>query len=208
MGGLAASELTGIGGVLVGRTDVVARDHAIPEVPVPVLRVWANEQAVLIAASKLTRDHKLGAAGIVMTCGGFPGKLPICTRGDDYLDADQLAELFSTKHEIVVFDGMQVDYDEDLDECHPKDFEHSFEADPDLIFVSTFKPVILSADRTWPDVASEEDHASPFWHLLRSIAEKQLGDDCYMETEERVAGQVGDFDIKRDVYVFPKPEYD
>jgi hypothetical protein len=87
VGGLAASELSGIGGVLVGSTDVVTRDQAVPDVPFSVLRLWADEQGRLVAQSDLSEDEKLCAAAVVMKCGGSPGALPVCTSGGDYLDA-------------------------------------------------------------------------------------------------------------------------
>jgi len=110
-----------------------------------------------------------------------------------------------------VFEGSDVDYDKDTDDCHPNDFEHNFEADPDLVFVSTFDPAILRAgNRIWPEIATEgeREKGSPFWHLLNSIAEREFGESCLADVQERVVGHVDDVEIKSDVRVFYKAERD
>jgi hypothetical protein len=119
--------------------------------------------------------------------------------------------LFSNEQEVVVFEGSDVDYDKDTDDCHPNDFEHNFEADPDLVFVSTFDPAILRAgNRIWPEIATEgeREKGSPFWHLLNSIAEREFGENCLADVQERVVGHVDDVEIKSDVRVFYKAERD
>lgn len=73
-GGLKAAKLLHVGGIFLGAPVTVARDSAIPLAPAAALRVWATEQATLIAASNLRDRDKMMAAGVVMAFGGDIGR--------------------------------------------------------------------------------------------------------------------------------------
>ncbi len=54
VGGFAASPLEYLEGVLLGATDAIARDTATASAPAAALAQWAEEQADLIARSKIS----------------------------------------------------------------------------------------------------------------------------------------------------------
>jgi hypothetical protein len=82
VGGLLASQLPHIAGVLHGRAETVTRDYAIPDVSFEALKTWASEQVRLLAESALSDEKKMEAAGTAMACGADPCALP------DVVDVD------------------------------------------------------------------------------------------------------------------------
>ncbi len=101
VGGLSASPLHHIAGLLVGMSSRAARDVARPSVPASVLGAWATEQASL--CSKLYDEQKLlGIASVVWACGGELGSLPVCVTRAGYRTWQQLLEDFSGEQEVLV----------------------------------------------------------------------------------------------------------
>jgi hypothetical protein len=204
IGGFVATGLNGIGGVLVGGgPETAVRDWAMPSVGPDVLCAWASEQAVLLAKSDLSGSEKLRAAGFVMLYGGDPGDLPFAQRGGGYLNRSTLEASLSDIDQIVVFEGDRVEFDEDTDSCHPRDFSNAFEPDASVIFLPKMPWVgrELGGGRGWPACILDSKALCSHESVLREIVERSWG-----EFEEwadgQVVGTVRHDDIQREVTVF------
>src|SRR5580698_5876875 len=81
VGGFAAASLEYVEGILLGDTDVLARNTASLSAPPLALARWAEEQADVIARSEIPPEEQIIAAGVVIACGGDPGQLPIAHLG-------------------------------------------------------------------------------------------------------------------------------
>ena len=213
VGGLAAARLDGIGGILLGTVQTVARNVAIPTVPRETLANWATVQAQLIAASSLSPKEKHRAAGVVMQCGGDPGELPFVIHAHEYLNRVQIEELLREKEEIVMFEHDEVEYDEDADDCLPRDFKEKFEPDKELMFVSDFKLSILTiGNQAWPQMIFREDSSNApktYSELIRSVVRTVWGPDFDESTDIRLVGGVGGFaEIEREVTILTRPTHE
>lgn len=189
--GLTAMDLDFIEGVLDGSTDVLARNSATVNAPRAVLSKWASEQAEVLHRSGIPLDEKLTAAGIVMGCGGNPGKLPVAHMNGKYLNLSRIRSLLRSSSELVLHDGA-VHYDDDVDDCRRSEFS-SFQASADVLFLGELLGAGLY-DRAWlPNRAS-------YWSVLEAMLNREW--QSYETThEEHVVGNVADVDITRDVTI-------
>jgi hypothetical protein len=121
-------------GILLGNTDVLARNTASLTAPPVALARWAEEQAEIIARSRIPSEEQLIAAGVVIACGGDPGRLPVAHMDGRYLDRKHLEAAVRKVRSITLFEG-EPSFDEDTDECHPRDFKISFHHAPDVMFL-------------------------------------------------------------------------
>ena len=203
VGGLAAARVAGIGGVLLGVAQTIARDSAMPVVPADVLSAWATEQADILSKSTLSSKDKMNALAFVLQCGGEPAELPLIRRGNEYFNADQFRRELSEQDSIDLFDGDEVEYDEDSDQCHPKDFKEQFESDDAIIFVRRYMPTILTVgSRKWPQCVIEPaypDAPKNYEELVRSIVAEVWGKDFQESDNEKPVGSVDGTTINRSV---------
>jgi len=203
VGGLAAARLTGIGGVLLGTAHTIARDSAMPVVPAEELSAWATEQGLLLSEAPLNLADKMNAVAFILQCGGDPGDLPIVMRGTEYLNSAELRTLLAEEESITLFDGDDVEYDEDSDECHPKEFKEQFEKDESILYVRKYSPSILTiGGQPWPKSIIEAAYAGrpqTFEELIRNIVAEVWGDDIEESEDEKQVGTVYSEKIKRQV---------
>lgn len=151
VGGLRAAAVQYIAGILVGEAPTVSRDSAVPTAPAHVLRLWATEQAALIAASRLSQSKKRRAAAITLALGGEIGDLPIATLDDNYITVADLKEYAKTVDEIPVYYGNSIDHDDD-DDVTRRQFDRDFVISSEVVLVSRATLSILSiADTKWPE---------------------------------------------------------
>jgi hypothetical protein len=173
------------------------------------LRRWAREQADLISASALRSAERLRAAAVVLRCGAEPGELPIATRSGEYLNASQLRDAISKLDEVVVFHDEEVSYDEDKDDCHPKQFGKDFEPASDVFFASKSRPDMSTGARTaWPDSILNDGASKPpmscLQFLERTISLAWASDPDEYDSEH-VVGTVRSTEIIRSLSVFVRP---
>ena len=81
LGGLRASRLANVEGLLVGKTTTASRNSALPQVSLEKLSAWASEQAVIISNSNFEESYKAKCAEVVLECGGDVGDLPLICLG-------------------------------------------------------------------------------------------------------------------------------
>ena len=206
VGGFRADSLYCIAGVLAGETETIARDCAMPSVPSEVLRAWATDQAGLIAATgRLSGEVRLEAARIVMLCGGDASALPLAIYGNAYLTLADLEGLLKGLHEVEVYEGSEIDYDED-DYVPERAFKDDFKKSSTLFFVPTEAPSILTVGKQyWPEcVAGLYLPGSPkccceaFLMAIRRVWASEP--EC--EKESRVVGEVHGAEISREIKVY------
>lgn len=207
VGGFTAMTLNGIAGVLLGDSQTVARNMALPTVPADVLAAWASEQALLLAKSELSDQEKLRSAGYVMQCGGDISDLPVIERGSGYLNTNALRKLLSTVETITAYDGDSIDYDEDRDRCHPREFRDYFEPDEGLVFVSSAgAPVATINGQAWPASILDPAFAQkPFQRVLVEAMKDVWGGLEEWSEDGFIVGLVNGHEIKRSVTVFTRP---
>lgn len=212
VGGLAATRLTGIGGVLLGATQTIARDSAMPTVTAEVLSAWATEQGKILSEAPLRLSEKLNALAFVLLCGGEPAELPIVKRGTEYLNSEELRAILSQEDSIDVFEGDDVDYDEDKDACHPREFKDQFESDESIFFVRRYMPTVLNiGGQSWPRSILEPvypDRPQTFLDQFRNIVAEEWGEDIEEYDDEKVVGCVYQEKITRNVTTLVRPQRD
>ena len=205
VGGFSAKHIPGIAGILVGTPQTAARDSAIPLVNADLLSSWASEQATIIAVSKLPGDIKLYAAGVVMQCGGNPGALPILKIGDDYPSLDELRKLLINVDQLKVYEGEEINYDEDKDSCLPRDFTRKFQTEPSIAFLCRMPSSILDTEgQHWPECILGQPQLT-YEAQLRTLLEEVWDGSEDWSCDDVKVGTVGDYDIERRVTVYTRP---
>ena len=203
VGGLRASDIPLIRGVLIGRETTVSRNEAVILAPPDVLTKWASEQATLINEASLPDEDKARGAEVILSFGGNIGKLPFARWKGEWLSTEEMKETLIDLGEVAVLLDDQIRYDEDSDDVHPKKFESSFEESDEIIFVPTNlrglgineyldKNIINSSAQEYPS-----NLCKLFKKILRDIWEHHEEYD-----ENRIVGYVEDTDILRDVTIF------
>jgi hypothetical protein len=193
VGGFAATELEYLEGILLGTTDVLARNAASLSAPPEALARWAEEQAEIISRSEIPNDEQLIAAGVVIACGGDPGRLPIARLGGRYLNRRHLGAAVRTMSAITLFHG-EPSFDEDSDDCHPREFKSSFVHAPDVMFLGEVPGTRYNKKSWWPGEPS-------YWSVLKSILDRRWRRYVVRTEEEKEVGRVADVKILRDVEV-------
>jgi hypothetical protein len=210
VGGLAAARLSGIGGVLLGMAQTIARDSAMPVVPADVLSAWATEQAEILSKSSLSSKDKMNALAFVLLCGGESAELPLIRRGNEYLNADQFRRELSELESIDLFEGDYVEYDEDTDQCHPKEFKEQFQSDDTIFFVRRPMPTVLTVgSQKWPQCVIELAYPTrpkSYEELVRNVVAAVWGKDFQESGDEKPVGSVDGTTINRDVTTLSRPE--
>lgn len=207
--GLRASRLNNVEGILLGEAVTAARDAAQPIVTKEALAQWASNQATLI--EKLVKDEERQAlsAEVILECGGAIGNLKFVKWGSDWLGEEEFIDRLKGSTEIAIsFEG-EFDYDEDLDEVHPKDFRESFSGSEDIVVVLKHNGTILNTGTiNWPRMMTGQSKSgdSNIADYIRNIIQKLWGDDLEEVEEERVIGTVDSSNITRSVTIFRLPE--
>jgi hypothetical protein len=205
VGGLSATSISQIGGILVGSTTAASRDAALPLVPADVLASWATEQAELIAQADLNGPSKLHAAGAVMLCGGDPRNLPLLEAAYGYPTRAQLKRELESATQLAVFEGESITYDEDKDACHPREFANEFELNASLYLLSERPGRILNVDsKEWPNYLFEGKELRSYGSELRALLSETWGDFEEWSTRDYRVGTAGGSDIFRHVTIYTR----
>jgi hypothetical protein len=213
VGGLRASDLPRIPGVLKGEAKTVTRNEAIPTVPAAVLREWASEQARLIASSKFRGQDKLSVASFVMFLGGNATDLPIAVMDGEYYNKRKIIKIVHKLASVEVYYHDSVDYDEDADDSvTPKDFRTALCLSEDLFLVpqeyNRFgRGLLRCGDKNWPQCIPELYSAmnpKSCKEAFESILKEVWGAEPECEVCNRVVGSVYGDKIIREVCVYSR----
>jgi hypothetical protein len=113
VGGMTATGVLNLAGVLIGEPTTVARNEASVLIDVKRLGRWATEQAGLIKKEKLEPEFESEVAEVVLECGGDPKNLFLGKAGDIWLSSKSLVNLLRESSEILVHFGEIGHEDED-----------------------------------------------------------------------------------------------
>jgi hypothetical protein len=139
IGGLYATTLSQIDGILIGdKPETLARDSTIPKIPLAVLCDWATEQAQIIDGEGLHERESVRSAAAIMALGGNAGALPFALKDEEGVNPAKIRKLLSNSNEIRVYEDLEVDYEEELDDMHARVFNDGFEANPEIPTASIF----------------------------------------------------------------------
>lgn len=205
VGGLRASSVSMIRGVLTGRESTASRNEAYALAPPAVLASWATEQAALIAEAELDGEDKARGAVIVLKFGGDVGKLPIARWRGEWMTADELRKNFSKLKVVQAFYEAHVHYDEDIDSCHPKEFSNHFCESDEVFFVPDDLAMISQNTSRVLDLVNEPKRLS---HIFREALSDAWQSEISEEEDEVIVGAVLGSDIVRNMVVFQRPEGD
>lgn len=109
VGGLTASPLSGIAGVLLATPKRAARDQAAPLASTEVLARWADEQADLVPQLWSSAELQLACAQNIRICGGKTKCLPIAFQNDKWLSALDI-ENMSLPDTVILIDNFIIRY--------------------------------------------------------------------------------------------------
>ena len=126
VGGLRASDISLIRGVLIGQEITVSRNEAAIAAPVEVLTAWASEQATLICDASLIDEDKARGAAVILLFGGKIGSLPFARWRGEWFSTEEIKELLTDSEEVAVLLDYKFEYDAELDDVHPNRFSRIF----------------------------------------------------------------------------------
>lgn len=109
VGGLAASLLSGIAGVLLGTPERASRDVARPLASKEALAVWAEEQADLVPHLWATEEFQMSCAQNIRICGGNTRSLPIARFMGKWVSAFDIEQM-NLPDSIILLDDFTARY--------------------------------------------------------------------------------------------------
>lgn len=206
IGGLRASRMSNIQGLLVGETLTASRDSALPTASKEQLAAWATEQATIIGMSRSDELHKARCAEIVLECGGAIGDLPIACQGpNDWLNVSEIRDRFEDASELTItFDG-EFSYEEDTDDVHPREFKSFFEIGSNIWVVPKHSGSVLTVGQTqWPRamVGDSSWPSSNLAELVKAVISETWSENYEVGDEDAEVGTVNGTPIIRNVTVF------
>ena len=159
----------------------------------------------MVAATVKSEDRQARSAEVVLECGGEIGDLKVVKWGLDWLTAYEFEERLHDLREVVIsFDG-EIDYDENEDDVHPKDFRERFTVSEEIVVVLNHSGGILDVGNTsWPrSIAGQPKRSdSNVAAYARAMIQRVWGENIEEDEEDRVVGTVDFSDIVRRVTVF------
>ena len=208
--GLRAARLRNVRGILLGEPTTASRESARPTATKEVIARWATNQAEIIGSIVKDEEQQARSAEVVLECGGETKDLKIVRWGRDWLSASEFESKLRNASELAVsFDG-DFDYDEDLDDVHPREFRDDFSCSDDVLVVLSHNgSVLMVGNRSWPRslIGGKRGQGSNVAEYVRATIRRLWSEDVYVDAEERVvgtvgAGVVGNTEITRPVVVF------
>lgn len=116
VGGLRSSGLTGLFGILVGKSDRASRSVGIPIVSAEVMKEWANEQAKLLSKLNLDTTAEIECASIVRSIGGNTASLKIAYHKSGAVNYEELKQIVNSgnyDNYLLVQDAAVSNYERD-----------------------------------------------------------------------------------------------
>lgn len=165
IGGMRSSGLTGLLGILVGKSDRASRDVGIPIVTSTKIKEWASEQAVLLSNLKLDDSIEVECATIIRCLGGNTSNLKIAYHKSGMVNYEELKTIIrETNREsyLIVQDAAVSNYE--------KNSNTKISFFDNVIWVSVGTPGILQTRNIdhyidWP----EDEYSGSDWFRFRSL---------------------------------------
>jgi hypothetical protein len=102
VGGFRSTEIRGISGTLIGQPLSAARRFAHPIIGLDALAAWATEEATRLGEGDFDANGLMEAAGVVRSCGGDTGDLPVTNSAEGLLTRDGVVRWASQRDVIVL----------------------------------------------------------------------------------------------------------
>lgn len=197
IGGLYASGLSGLFGILIGESDRASRHVGIPIVSDKILKEWAEEQAVLLSNEKLPSSIEADCASLIRAVKGNPIGLKYATNKDGWINNDELREMISHGKfdEYIIVQDAAIYHYESKNKC-------KIQLNENVIYIEMGIPGILQChDFTnpilWPHF-NEFDSASLRGLVIEIIANawnlniKDIENNSDFSTDEkRYSAEIG-----------------
>ena len=209
--GLRAAPLSNVRGVLLGEAVTATRDSAKPLASRNVLASWATKQAEMICKSIRDEEFQARAAEVVLECGGKIGELKIVQWGSQWMSQCEFEKKLRDSTQLAIsFDGA-FDYDEEIDDVHPREFREEFDIHDDVAFVLRYSRNILKVGNSnWPRslVGGQRAKHSNVATYVKAILVSLWGDKVDETEEERIVGTVRGSEVVRTLSVFRQTDED
>ena len=143
IGGLTACRLSGIVGVLSGKSVRASRDAAKPIVADNELKRWADDQSTLVSTLWANPRDQVACAKYIRICGGDTGDLPVCQIKGKWYSANEISTRTDLPDAIVLLDDFIVEHN----------FQHlgSVSLNENVFVVQTSGiPGLLQCQVDWP----------------------------------------------------------
>lgn len=184
IGGMRSSGLTGLFGILIGRSDRASRDVGIPIVTSNKIKEWATNQAYLLSALKLDPITEIECASVIRCLGGNTSKLKIANHKRGPINYEELKSIIrETNYDnyIVIQDAAISNY-ERVNNCKISYFDN-------VIWVNVGTPGILQTRNIehyveWP----KKDNSLYDW--FRSKTLDGLTTDAFSEIWQKTTSEI------------------
>lgn len=116
VGGMKTSGLTGLLGILIGKSHRASRDVGVPNVSEIQLEKWATEQAELLSKMNLDTETQIVCASVIRSCGGKTSSLKIANHKNGVVCYDELKEIIKNtglKEFIVLYSAGVNNYEKE-----------------------------------------------------------------------------------------------
>lgn len=161
IGGMKSSRLTGLLGILIGKSERASRDVGVPIVSSKKLNEWATNQAILLSKLSLDSDTEIECAAVVRCCGGNTGDLKIAYHKSGIIDYEEMKSIIRRTN----FDNYLVVQDAAVSIYERKNGKVDFK--DNVFWINTGTPGILQTKSFehlvyWPKYDNE-------WFYTRSL---------------------------------------
>lgn len=165
IGGMRSSGLTGLLGILVGKSDRASRDVGVPISSSTKIKEWATEQAELLSKLKLDDITEIECASIIRCLGGNTSNLKIANHKSGMINFEELKNIIRETNcddYLVVQDAAINNYESD-NNCKISFFEN-------VIWVGMGIPGVLQTGNIehwieWPP----NDNLNKKWFASKSL---------------------------------------
>jgi len=171
IGGFRTSELTGIIGILLGKSYRASRDIAIPIVSDKNIKTWATRQAEALSKLNLEDEHQLELSSIVRALRGNTSNLKIAKHKTGTLNYEMIKNIVSRtkKSEYIVDSPYSITNYERKNSCN-------IDINEDVFLVHQGIPGILQTRDvksfvSWPNIGRRFHECSLFGMLKEALAE-------------------------------------
>lgn len=213
VGGLKSCPLSHIAGVLLGRSERISRDVAVPIVESDALAEWATEQARLVSDLYEDPAELSFCAQIVWMCGGHPGDLPVVKHKSEWLSYDDIPLLADSNNEFLLAsrwfmrkankDNRSIDLEENI-------IFGQFSGYPGILQTGSHR----RRHHFWPQKDKNHHSRTMTSLMIKALSDKWSIDEDQIykasiigrDKEERVIGEENNSPVKERVGVIKKPQ--
>lgn len=201
VGGLFACSINRFDGVFLGtQSDRLDRSVATPLASAEHLRVWAEEQAHMLAAENvLTTEH----SSVLIRLGAENQNLVLATHGLNSMNVGELRKLIATQDELWLVDRHKTSYDSQNDNVLRIDFEKSLQWDSRVIWLANglSSNEFIHDLNGWPHADEQTENLPNEANLFTNLLNEVWGDGDTEKVEKAIVGTVGGEAIARPVTI-------